>query len=76
MDPLTQEDLNELRCPNGCEDHDMLLTANCHPQAGFSVGYRKDIGSIIVACAECGKGVTMIKVAANLTDFKKAMLGN
>lgn len=63
---LTQEDLDPMGCdtPNCTHDHSVLFFhAACHPQARVEACYRKQSGTIVIACARCKKFVCEVQVA-------------
>src|SRR5262245_23208774 len=65
-DPLTQYELNQLRCDDPeCpgEDDELFFHARCHPDAPPWVVYDPERGALKLICSGCDQAVETIAVA-------------
>lgn len=59
-----REDLDPLRCANGCQDHPIFMHSVCHPEDPVWVSYDKQSGTLLVECSICEQRIVCVKVAS------------
>ena len=65
---MYREQLDGLQCDDTCcsdpKHGPMDLYARCHPEAATWTAYHRDLGAVVVRCAECGEALLTIAVAS------------
>lgn len=62
----TKLDLDQQRCRNGCQDHPVFLTGECHPEDPVWVAYDRASGMLCIICSTCETEVAKVMLETGL----------
>jgi hypothetical protein len=64
--PLTQHELDDLKCHSErCDHNSCIISLFCslHPQQGVRVNYSRSTGTLLISCSACTGMLAEIEVA-------------